>query len=170
MANQYRNNQNKNKMLKLGTIVTDKVTGIEGMLTVHQTDMSGNQHYSFQPAGLNPEDRQPLDIFWVTEKRIEGAQIVSIKLPLEILGTEVEDKATKFKGTAIALYYYLNGCIHVEVKPKGVIEKTKQSIKSKEFDLRRLRGAAIQEMNEEELEKSKVIAPSPENHPSLFNS
>jgi len=140
------------------------------MLTMHQVDMSNNKHYLFQPSSLNPEDKQPAKTYWITEKRVIGGQETSVVLPLEILDTQVEDKATGFNGTAIALYYHLNGCIHIEIKPKGIIEKTGESIKPVELDIRRLKGSAIKEIDENELEKSKVEAPSPEFHPQLFNS
>ena len=157
-------------MIKLGTMITDKVTGIKGMLTMYQVDISDNKHYLFQPAVLNPEDRQPAKSFWVTEKRVIGGEETTVVLPLEILDTQVEDKATGFNGTAIALYYHLNGCIHIEIKPKGIIEKTGESIKPVEFDIRRLKGIAIKEMDSNEFEKSKVKTPSPEFHPQIFNS
>lgn len=146
---------NHMNILKLGTIITDKVTDMKGMLTIMALDMGNNKNYLFQPAGLNPETKQPLDSYWTTEARILNGEKISIDLPMEILDTQVEDKATGFKGTAICLFYYLNGCVHVEVKPKGIIEKSGESIKAKEFDMRRLKGDAIKELNEEELEKAK---------------
>ena len=154
-------------MIKLGAMVTDKVTGIKGMLTMFSVDMNNNQNYLLQPAGLNPEDKKPLESFWITEKRIVGGEIVHVFLPMEILDTQVEDKATGFNGTAIGLFYHLNGCVHVQVKPKGVIEKTGQAISAVEFDIRRLKGAAVEVLSEEKLESSKQETPSPEFHPSL---
>ena len=155
------------QVLKLGTIVTDKVTDLDGMLTIMSYDMDKNINYLFQPAGLNPKTHEPLDTFWVTEKRIINAIKSTVELPFEILDTQVTDKATGYKGTVISLYYYINGCVHVEVKPKGVIEETGESIKAREFDIRRLKGDAIKELDEEELEVSKKKAPSPEARPSM---
>lgn len=156
-------------MLKLGTFITDNATEIKGMLTMYSIDESGNQHYLFQPKGLNPETHHPVDTYWIGEKRVDGAVIISIELPLYILGTHVEDKATGFNGKAICINYHLNGCIHIEVKPKGIIEKNGEVVKAAQFDIRRLKGDAIKELSEEELEKSKRETPSPEYSPSLFN-
>lgn len=157
-------------MLKLGTFVKDKASKQEGMLTVYMTDESHNAFYCFQPKGLNPETMVPLDTIWLDPKRIlDGQEDNHVELPLNLLGTEVEDIATGFKGTAISLFYYQNGCTHFEVKPTGVIEKTGETIKAKEFDMRRLRGEAITALSAEELQQSKLDKPSPEYHPSFLN-
>lgn len=154
-------------MLKLGTMVTDKVTEIKGMLIMYNVDMTGNINYLFQPAGLNPEDYQPLDSFWIGESRIQKGVNTQVKLPLEVLGSAVEDTASGFKGTAISLSYHLNGCIHVDVKAKGTIKKTGETIKPCNLDIRRLKGKMIKPLTEKELEQSKVDAPSPEPMPSM---
>ena len=166
----FLSNAKQKTMIKLGTIITDKVTEVKGMLTMYNVDINHNEHYLFQPSALNPETKEPIDTFWLTEKRIVGGETISVSLPLEILDTQVEDKATGFNGTAISLNYHLNGCVHVDVKPKGIIEKTGATIKVREFDVRRLKGLAIKELSDIELEKSKVENPSPEFHPQLFNS
>lgn len=155
------------KILNLGKIITDRVVGLKGMLTVLSIDMNQNIHYLFQPAGLNPKTQEPLDVYWITEKRVVGATMETVALPLNILDTEVEDKATGFKGTAITLYYYLNGCVHIDVKPKGIIKSTGESIKVREFDIRRLKGKMIKELSEKELKSSKKENPSPERRPDL---
>lgn len=148
-------------------MITDQVTDLNGMLTILSIDSANNIHYLFQPAGLSPKTKEPLNTFWITKQRVFGAEIKEVDLPVEVLATEVEDKASGFKGTAISLYYHLNGCIHFEVKPKGVIEETGESIKSREFDMRRLKGIAIKELTEEEHEASKNSSPSPEFCPPL---
>lgn len=153
--------------LQLGTIINDKVTGLKGMLTILSIDMNKNIHYLFQPAGLNPETKHPLNTFWITEQRVVGGKKEKVDLPLNVLGTQVEDKATGFKGSAITLYYYLNGCIHFSVKPKGTVKKTGESIDATDFDIRRLKGDAIKELSKKELEVSKKKTPSPEHRPSF---
>jgi len=154
-------------MIKLGTFITDKASDIRGMLTVYKIDMSSNEHYLFQPAGLNPKTKQPLDSFWINEKRIIGGEEMKLDLPIHVLGTHVEDEPTTFNGMAIGLYYHLNGCIHFEVKPAGTLEKTGETIAAKEFDIRRLKGIAIKPMDEKQLSKSKEDAPSPESYPAI---
>lgn len=157
----------KEKFLKLGTIITDRVVGLKGMLTILSIDMDKNIHYLFQPGGLNPKTKEPLDSYWITEKRVIGSVKEVILLPLNILDTLVEDKATGFKGTATTLYYYMNGCIHIDVKPKGIIKETGESVKVREFDIRRLKGKMINELSEKELQASKLKNPSPEFRPDL---
>jgi len=155
-------------MLKLGTLVKDKVSELSGMLTILAVDVDNNLHYLFQPSLLNPKTKQPVDQFWITQSRVEGGEEMTVELPKEILNTYCEDIATGFNGTAIQIFYYLNGCIHVDVKPKGVIEETGESIKAKEFDIRRLKGPMIKQLSADELEKSKVTAPSPDFLPKQF--
>ena len=156
-------------MLRLGTIVKDKVVGIPGMLTTYNIDMEGNEQYVFQPSSINPETGVPTDVHWVVASRITGGVEIDKVLPVDVLSTQVEDKATGFKGTAVCLYYYMNGCIHFDVKPKGVLEKTKTSIDAQHFDLRRLKGKAIKELTPEEFEKSLTEEPSPERLPRKRN-
>ena len=93
------------EILKLGTIVTDKVTGIDGMLTVLYIDMDESRQYAFQPSQLTPDTQTPVDMYWITGSRIVGGEPYDAVIPIEILGTIVEDKATKFKGTVIAISY-----------------------------------------------------------------
>ena len=155
------------QILELGTIITDKVTSLKGMLTILAVDMDKNIMYLFQPAGLDKKTQEPLDAFWVTELRIVGSKKISVELPLEVLNTQVEDKATGYNGTAIQIFYYLNGCVHFEVKPKGVIKESGASIKAREFDIRRLKGKMIKELTKKEMVESKKDKPSPEFRPSL---
>lgn len=123
---------------KLGSMIVDTTTEIEGMLTVLALDMGGNRHYLFQPALLSTKTKKPVDTYWIVESRIDKLVTEVLYLPMDVLGTVVTDKATNFTGTAVQLYYHLNGCIHFEVKPKGILEDG-ESIKSHEFDWRRLK-------------------------------
>ena len=151
----------KKKIIKLGVMVKDTVTEVMGMLTVYNLDMDGNELYLLQPAHLNPETQQPADRIWVTKNRINSIE-EEVDLPLSILGEEAMDKATGFKGTIISLNYYINGCVHADIKPMGVIEKTGSTIPTVEFDIRRLEGSCINELSEEEFIESKKKFPSPE--------
>lgn len=157
------------KVLKLGTIITDKASGLKGMLIILSLDMDNAVNYAFQPSGLNPKTQQPLDCLWLTKQRIINGVEVDIDIPVEILGSKVKDKATGFNGIAVQLYYYLNGCVHFDVKPKGVIEETGESIAVREFDIRRLEGKQIKELSETELSNSKKKTPSPEARPPFKN-
>ena len=155
-------------IIELGTIIKDVPSDISGMLIILMIDDSNNEHYLFQPSMLNPETKQPVESFWVGKSRIQNGNTIQVDIPLEILGTLVEDKATGFSGTATAIEYHLNGCTHFSVKPKGVIKSTGEAIKSREFDIRRLKGKAITQLTKEQLEKSKIDTPSPEYKPNLF--
>lgn len=157
----------ENKYLKLGKIVTDNVANVDGMLTILCVDMSGNITYVFQPSLLNKRTKAPVDTYWICGERIINGENVEIDLPIEILGTQVKDKATGFIGTAIDIYYYINGCIHINVKPSGTIDETGETIKAYEFDIRRLEGEFIVEMSDEELDDSRKTNPSPEHKPNL---
>jgi hypothetical protein len=156
------------KALKLGQIIKDEITGIKGMLTILVVDIDKNVHYFFQPSQLNPETEEPVDRYWVTESRFKNPEFVEYDLPLQVLNTQVEDLATGYKGTAITLYHYLNGCDHFEVKSKGTLKKTGASVKAQEFDIRRLKGDAIPKLTEKELTESQKSKPSPESHTVLF--
>ena len=149
-------------IVKLGTIVFDTVSKVEGMLTMACIDMDDNENYLFQPSSLNPETRQPSDKLWLTKSRLTGTSIDVVDLPLHVLGTECRDKATGFHGKAISLNYHINGCVHLDIKPEGLIEKTGCTIPAHEFDIRRLEGEFIKELSPKELKESKEKRPSPE--------
>ena len=154
-------------MLKLGELVKDKASGSKGMLTHYHIDMDSNENYLFQPAGLNPETQLPIDTIWLSKGRVVGGKEISPDLPMEVLGTQAEDIATGFKGMVIAICQHINCCIHLEVKPKGTLKKSGETIKAQDFDIRRLKGPAIKQLTEEERDKSTKKNPSPAPHPSL---
>jgi len=149
-------------MIKLGSIVTDTPTGLTGMATLLQIEMDGSRALHLQPRGLNPETGKPVDGFWVVESRLKGGDIVDEPdLPLDLLGTEVEDLASGYKGTAISIMLHLSGCVHVNVQAKGSLSKTGEAIHTANFDIRRLKGKAIKTMSEKEKEQDKKDKPSP---------
>lgn len=150
-------------MIKLGSIVTDKVTGIQGMATHLHIEMNGQRFYNFQPRGLHPETGEPVARLWVVEERLVGGEAVpEPDLPLTVLGTEVEDVASGFMGTAINLCLHINGCVHVDVQPKGVLGKTGAPGKAVEFDIRRLKGSAVPVLTDAQLDADKKTRPSPD--------
>lgn len=152
----------KVRIVELGEMVVDNVTQLSGMLTLANIDADGNEFYFFQPALISSETLHPVDGFWLGKSRIDGGNVVEVELPLHVLGTVVVDKATGFSGKAIQVYYYQNGCVHLDVKPAGIVPKTGQPIPGKEFDIRRLKGEALVELTKSELKESKKKAPSPE--------
>lgn len=149
------------KILKLGQIVTDGVTQTQGMLTHLCVNMEKHCSYIFQPKGLNPETLQPVEIILIEASRVVGGEEIDVDLPVEVLGSEAEDLASGFKGTIIELIYHINGCIHVDIKPVGILPKTGATIASANFDIRRLKGPKIKPLTDKKLKKSIIKKPSP---------
>lgn len=148
-------------MFKLGTVVRDSVTGLKGMLTHLQLEGDGPM-YLFQPHGLNPKTQEPVDEFWIAPNRVlKGQQIREPYLARDVLGTEVEDAGSGFKGIAVAVVLHINGCIHIDVQPPGRVAETGARIKRHNFDIRRLKGNAIKPMSEVERAVDEQRRPSP---------
>ncbi|MEY2512023.1 MAG: hypothetical protein QOE26_2786 [Verrucomicrobiota bacterium] len=149
-------------MIKLGSIVKDTASGLTGMLTHLQVEMNGNRYMLFQPHGLNPQTGQPVKVMWGVETRFQGGERVEEpKLPLEVLGTEVEDLASGFKGIATGCCLHITGCVHITVQPQGKLTETGGAVDPVEFDMRRLAGPAIKAMSEKARERDQQRKPSP---------
>lgn len=156
------------QMIELGSIVFEKATGTKGMLTHMQVEINNARLYLFQPQGINPETGHPVKKLWVVEERfVGGARISEPDLPLNVLGTEVTDIATGFSGTAVSLCLHISGCVHVNVQPSGVLEKTGAAIEECDFDIRRLKGEAIPVLTKEEIKVSQKEKPSPVDVPKI---
>lgn len=148
-------------MIELGSYVTDKATGLEGMVTHLQIEMDKTEYLRFQPRGLNPKSGQPVDSMWLVETRLEGGnRIPTPDLPVHVLGTIVEDEASGFTGMAISLILHINGCVHFNVQAKG-LQDTGAPIGECNFDIRRLKGEAITPMTKEEQKIDEKKKPSP---------
>jgi len=150
------------RVLKLGTECLDKATGLKGTLTHWIFDMSQRVDYIFQPKGLD-EEGMPINRIIICEQRLQvtDSDWEEISIPFDILGTEVTDKASGFKGMAVEFVRHINGCFHVAIQPKGTLKKTNKPIKKLEFDLRGCTGKKITELSKDEFEKSKQEKPSP---------
>jgi hypothetical protein len=150
------------RVFELESIITEAETGLTGMLTHWIYNRDGSLRYIFQPHGLNPEDRQPVDRICINPASIPASTpMIDFEVPDGILGSQVEDRASTFAGTAVSFVCHLDGCLHVRVQPKGVVQKTQAPIAATEFDLRRLKGDAIPVMTKAEREQSLVEKPSP---------
>lgn len=135
------------------------------MATHLQIQMNGQRNVFFQPHGLSPEIGKPVKGLWVVESRLQFSEVIDdtlLDLPLSVLGTEVEDEASGFKGTAVDLMLHINGCVHVCVQPKGRLEKTNALIDACDFDIRRLKGAAIKPLTEIQRATDQTVKPSPQ--------
>jgi hypothetical protein len=149
-------------IIELGSIVTEKATASRGMLTHMQVETNNTRMYLFQPNGLNPETGHPVKKMWVVEERLEGGQrIVEPELPLAVLGTKVTDIATGFTGIAVSIVLHISGCVHVNVQPRGKLDKTGAAIEECDFDIRRLKGEAIPVMTKAEIVADQKVKPSP---------
>jgi hypothetical protein len=152
----------KIETLILGTECEDRATGLKGTLTHWVLRMDGRINYVFQPKGLD-HDGQPINHLILNEARLEvnDSDYVEVEVPVEILGTQVTDKASGFTGMAVDFIYHINGCFHVAIQPRGVVERTGLPINVCEFDLRRCSGEKITELSKEELTESIEKGPSP---------
>jgi|ERR1051326_3316036 hypothetical protein len=145
-------------------MVKDRVTGLKGMLT-HAQYEGGNYMYAFQPHGLNPKNQEPVDGLWIAPDRISDG--VEVPIPQQfndaigVLGSEVEDQGSGFKGIAVAAILHISGCVHIDIQPSGVVKETGEPIKRHNFDIRRLHGKAIKQMSEAERDQDQERRPSP---------
>lgn len=151
----------KLSIYKLGSCTKDTASGLKGTLTVAIVNMHQQVEYLLQPKGTNPEDGKPVKAIWVLDARIDPVERVEVDFPLEVLGTEAEDEPTGFKGMIVNLILHISGCIHAEIQPKGLLEKTGGPIQPYDFDLRRLKGPGIKKMTEGERQESQKKTPSP---------
>lgn len=150
------------KVIKLGTFCKDKATELSGMLTHWIYNMEGNVSYLFQPKGLD-EEGQPVNKLYLEASRLNVTEndFEEVEVPIEILGTNVTDKASGFTGMATSFLRHINGCFHVFIQPKGMNQKNNSPIQKCDFDLRSCEGEMITKMSEKELEESKLTTPSP---------
>jgi hypothetical protein len=150
------------RVLKLRTECVDDATGLTGTLTHWIYGMDGRIEYLFQPKGLD-DDGQPIKRLGVCKERlkVKDSDFEEVDIPVEILGSQVANKATGFNGTAVEFVRHLNGCFHVVIQPKGTLPGKKKPIDRCEFDLRECDGKKIKEMSEAELKKSTDERPSP---------
>lgn len=158
----------KIKVIKLGTVCSDKATKLSGTLTHWIYDMSGNINYLFQPKALD-EEGQPVQHLYLEEERLnlKSTDFEEVEIPFEILGTIATDKASGFTGMAVSFVRHINGCFHIAIQPKGLLSKGNSPIRKTDFDLRSCTGKMIEKLSKEKLKESKEDTPSPSR--SIFN-
>jgi hypothetical protein len=159
----------KIKTLELGTMVRDSISNTEGMLTHLMIQIGETREYIYQPRGLNPKTGAPVKRIAIAEERIQGANTVEIDAPLDVLCSHAEDIASGFNGKVISLIYHINGCLHVEIKPEGVLPTSGDTIDAQEFDIRRVKGEKITPLNADQLKKSIAKIPSPSPMPDRLS-
>lgn len=146
---------------ELGVMVTDIITKTKGMLTHLEVEMDESVRYIYQPHGLNPKTGGPVDRIVINEARVGDGKVITMDVPMEILGTEAEDIATGFKGKIVSLVYHINGCLHVTIKPSGVLAETGSTIEPNDFDIRRVKGEKITPFGVKKMKKDIEKKPSP---------
>lgn len=148
-------------MIKLNSIVTDKATGMKGIVDMLHIEMDRSITYRFQPSAISPKTKVPIDSIWATQERFTGGVHIDMpNLPLAILGTEVEDIGTGFSGMAIRMQLHSTGCVHFNVQAKGVNDEG-NAIKTENFSILRLKWTAIKKLSEDEAANERREKPSP---------
>lgn len=124
---------------KLGYKAKDTITGYIGVVTAKAEFLFGTDRYEISSNDLH--EGRVVPSIWVEEQRVKlyAVHTTAGTMTTEIeLGEEVADTITGFKGTATGRYIFLNGCIRVEVTPKGL--KDGKPIELEVFDEQRLTG------------------------------
>jgi hypothetical protein len=125
-----------------------------------QIEIGGGRYYHFQPEGLDESSGKPIKGYWVPAARLSGDEVPEPDIPLNILGSQVEDELTGFKGMAVALTLHISGCVHALIQPKGT-QKSGEAIEPIDFDIRRCKGPEIPKLTKEERKESEAAKPSP---------
>lgn len=122
------------KEVKLGHTVRDMVTGFTGIATQLVELLSGTVQFAVQPklgAKATPGDYpngMNLDI--QTLEFVDDGVAKTVIPPAVtelVLGNEVEDILTGFKGTLTSKNTFINGCVYFHVLPKMTKEQKEQN-------------------------------------------
>jgi len=152
----------KVSIIPLRTFATDSATSIKGYLAHLIIRGDGSQVYGFQPNGLNPTNGQPRAVLWLTADRVtKHAPRIMEEIPMEVIGSVVEDIASGFKGVAVDIVMHTTGCIHINVQPSDKIKDSGEPVEAKELDIRRLKGTKIPVLSEKEIAADIKKKPSP---------
>lgn len=146
-------------MKKLGVPTTDKVTGLEGVLTHAMVDSAKQVNYLFQPTKLT-EAGTTMELFRVTAARVPDAEEEEgVDIPVEILMSEVRDKHTGFNGICVGITLHLYGCIHLFIQSKEL--RKGEVPPPQDFNILSCEGEAIKALSEVEVKKEVAVRPSP---------
>lgn len=130
--------QLKERHPMLGYEATDKITGLEGVITAKALFLYGPTRYELLPTKL--QDKRPADSVWLDEGRIEQGKKRVIEVPpvpiTVQLGDKAKDTLTGFEGIVSGVFVFANGCVRVEITPKAL--KDGKPIDPAVFDEQRL--------------------------------
>jgi hypothetical protein len=110
------------EVIKLGTAVTDRASGISGVITLASVDLGCAVRYYLQPRKSSLATGHPAPGLWLSPQRLSSdgrVPTVHLELPLGVLGNFVEDTLSEMKGMVIAIHVHLQGCVHVIIQPAG---------------------------------------------------
>jgi hypothetical protein len=150
------------KVIKLGTLTTDRATALEGTVTHWICNMEKRIDYLFQPRGLDKEG-QPVKKIHLEAARlnVKESDYEKVEIPFEVLGSVVANNASGFSGMAVEFVKHLSGCLHVIIQPSGTLSNSACPIRACEFDLRECTGDMIPKLTEQERKVTEVQNPSP---------
>jgi len=125
--------------LKLGQTVTDKITGLTGVITCIAEFMHSPPRVCVTPR-KKPKDAEKESDHWLDEARLKPGKIalkVERKPATVPFGQKVKDPISGFSGVATARFFHINGCIQIEVTPDK-LKADGSIIKPWAFDEQRL--------------------------------
>jgi hypothetical protein len=138
------------KMFELGKEVEHKFLKIKGTLTHAYVNMDLKVQYIFQPKTLDSKGNPSRD-FLCPKKVIAKGNLIDVKLPLEVLSTEVVDVLSGYIGYASMLIIHHNGCLHLHITSykledgtiKDSIDRSILSVKGKKIDTKTIKELKI---------------------------
>ena len=102
-------------MIKLEQKVKDSVSGFEGIATAISTFLYGCSHICVTSIKLK---EGTIHDEWIEESRLDKDLAKNPRPMPAVLGTEVKDSVTGFKGIATVHIEQLNGCVRIGVTSK----------------------------------------------------
>lgn len=120
-------------MIQLGNLVKDKLSGFTGTVSSHHLQLSGVEQYGVQPHVTTKDPTKAPDAMSFDECTLEvtGKGIAASLPPTDdtvtiILGEEIEDTASGFRGIATEKVTFCNGCVYFRF-----VSKTKSNLDGK---------------------------------------
>lgn len=138
--------QDKKQEIKIGDLVTDKITGFEGIVTSITTFLAGCSRVGVKSRKLVDGRPLPTELLDINDLKKVGRGVRSRKHKEKIkLGDKVEETVSGFQGIAYCITEDLNGSAMVGVIPRttdknkrpeveGIPEELLRKVKDQELD------------------------------------
>lgn len=116
-------------MIQLGNIAHDKLTGFHGTISSRHEHLSGMIQYGLSPqikkGSVELPDANTFDeCILVVDKAGIAKELPKIDDTVTIkLGEEVEDIVSGFRGIAVEIVTFINGCVYVQITSKTAKDK-----------------------------------------------